>query len=441
MQLVATEDLTLLGVPLFAKGIDQELSSRFCDLKLVCSRLQCLDHHDALFLLRNAFFLPKLLYILRAFPCHGNQLLKELDLCMKDCLEKITNCRFDLQTSTQVSLPVKLGGLGIRRSEDISLPAFIASSHKCLETVNRILPKSDSNYFENLLSDAVDTWKGIDSRLSEPVGSVALHQKSWDLPVAKLTISDLIKNATNPAARARLQAVSAPFSGAWLDAIPVPSLGLKLDDDSLRIAVALRLGVEIAMPYTCVCGTLVQGTATHGLDCRKVGGRHARHSSVNNILQRALNAAGVPSQLEPAGLSRDDGKRPDGATIVPWSQGQCLVWDFTCVDTVAASHVNTAAGQVGAPSQAAESKKRAKYAFLGNLYKFTPIAVETLGPWGPDANSLIRDLGSRLTSKTGDPRSAAFLRQRISLAVQWGNALCIKQSLPAGIDFNEVFYL
>ena len=92
------------------------------------------------------------------------------------------------------------------------------------------------------------------------------------------------------------------------------------------------------MPYTCICGKPVEGTATHGLrriDCRKSSGRHARHSAVNDIILRALRAAGVPAHLEPTGLSRDDGKRPDGATIVPWSQGQCLVWDFTCVNTVA----------------------------------------------------------------------------------------------------------
>jgi hypothetical protein len=28
-------------------------------------------------------------------------------------------------------------------------------------------------------------------------------------------------------------------------------------------------------------------------------------------------------------LSRDDGKRPDGMTLVPWIKGQPLVWDVT----------------------------------------------------------------------------------------------------------------
>jgi hypothetical protein len=43
----------------------------------------------------------------------------------------------------------------------------------------------------------------------------------------------------------------------------------------------------------------------------------------------------VNSTLEPNGLSRDDGKRPDGMTLVPWIKGQPLVWEVTVVDTLA----------------------------------------------------------------------------------------------------------
>ena len=127
--------------------------------------------------------------------------------------------------------------------------------------------------------------------------------------------------------------------------------------------------------------------------------------------------------------------------IVPFNKGQCLVWDFTCVNTVAASHIKSAATQAGAPSEAAEDKKHKKYAALSRIYNFTPVAVETLGPWGPAANAFVSELGKRLSVTTGDPRTTAFLRQKISLAVQRGNAACIKQSLPAGTDFNEAFYI
>ena len=190
--------------------------------------------------------------------------------------------------------------------------------------------------------------------------------------------------------RGRLLAVSAPHAGAWLNAIPISSLGLKLNNESLRISVALRLGAKLSLPYNCVCGTAVGDSATHGLDCRKSIGKHARHSEVNDIIHRALSCAGIPSHLEPVGLCRDDGKRPDGATLIPWKQGKCLIWDFTCVNTIARSHISAAASRPGLPCSVAEEKKMKKYLCLGSEFIFTPVVLETLGPWAPEAVAHIK---------------------------------------------------
>jgi hypothetical protein len=51
------------------------------------------------------------------------------------------------------------------------------------------------------------------------------------------------------------------------------------------------------------------------------------------IINRSLTSIHVNSTLESNGLSRDDRKRPDGMTLVPWIKGQPLVWDccrYTC---------------------------------------------------------------------------------------------------------------
>jgi hypothetical protein len=62
-------------------------------------------------------------------------------------------------------------------------------------------------------------------------------------------------------------------------------------------------------------------------------------SFVNDIVWHALNRAGIPSMKEPHGLMRDDGKRPDGLTLVPWPAGRSATWDVTVIDTVAASYI------------------------------------------------------------------------------------------------------
>ena len=92
-------------------------------------------------------------------------------------------------------------------------------------------------------------------------------------------------------------AFSAQFAGVWLNTIPVPSLGLKFDNESLKIS-------GLVQDLTCLtdasaCGDAVEDSSTHGLDCRRAIDKHARHSAVNDVIHRALCAAGIPSHLEP----------------------------------------------------------------------------------------------------------------------------------------------
>jgi len=51
-----------------------------------------------------------------------------------------------------------------------------------------------------------------------------------------------------------------------------------------------------------------------------------------------------------------------------------------------------------------------------------PVAVETFGACGPDATSFLTDFGRRIATFTGEPRSMAFLKQKIDVALQRGNA-------------------
>src|SRR6218665_3706651 len=71
-------------------------------------------------------------------------------------------------------------------------------------------------------------------------------------------------------------------------------------------------------------GERVNARGLHGLVCRKRAGRQQRHNMINEIVWRALGRASIPSKKEPLGLTMEDGKRPDGVTLFPWSCGRCL---------------------------------------------------------------------------------------------------------------------
>ena len=227
----------------------------------------------------------------------------------------------------------------------------------------------------------------------------------------------ILAAAPDTTACARLLAATKKETGAWLHALPISSLGLRMDDEILRVAVGLRLGVTLCHPHSCqLCGAEVDHLATHGLSCRRSLGRHPRHAAVNDLVKRSLAAAKIPSLLEPTGVSSSDGKRPDGITIVPWKSGRVLVWDATCPDTYAPSYVPLATREAGAVAELAEQNKREKYSHLVASHHFVPIAIETSGVMGPEALSFIRELGRRLEMETGEPRSLHFLLQRLSVA-------------------------
>ena len=195
----------------------------------------------------------------------------------------------------------------------------------------------------------------------------------------------------------------------------------------MRVSAGLRVGASIVRSHHCVCGVVVEPLGHHGLSCRRSAGRQRRHALANDILVRAFRAADVQAELEPRLLLRDDGKRPDGATLVAWSNGRSLAWNFTCPDTLAQSHVAQSASAVGSAALKAEQGKRSKYDELisSNSYSFAPVAIETLGTWGPSAADLCREIETRLAAISGDQRAHFFLVQRLGLAVQRGNAASV----------------
>ena len=150
----------------------------------------------------------------------------------------------------------------------------------------------------------------------------------------------------------------------------------------------------------------------------------------------AFLSADVLATREPTGLCTSagvTGKRPDGITTVPWKKGRCLAWDATCPYTFAISHIQASSISAGSAAKIAEEKKIAKYSDLPAGIVFIPIAIETSGAWGEKEFELVRELGRRITAANFDARSAIFLRQRISLAVQRGNAFSILATLRSNI--------
>ena len=139
----------------------------------------------------------------------------------------------------------------------------------------------------------------------------------------------------------------------------------------------------------------------------------------------------MATTLKPVCLDLTYGKRPDGATILPFARGLEMAWDasyatisHTCVPT----YIFLTVGSSGAAAKIAVAKKFRKYASLHDRADFRAVGLETLGAFGPSAKALLDEISLRIQSRRGRPGEQARLYRRIAAAIQIGNAACILEA-------------
>jgi len=103
------------------------LLAKLVELRRLPSRLSHLNAHDALFLLKNCFSIPKLTYTLHFAQFYTRQLLSEYDKEMRSTLQSILNIQLTDDAREQATLPVANGGIRIRKATQVALPAFMSS--------------------------------------------------------------------------------------------------------------------------------------------------------------------------------------------------------------------------------------------------------------------------------------------------------------------------
>ena len=357
IKVISSAELTMLGSPILGPSYNLVLEEKRRDLERMLLRLSDIDSHDSYYLLKNSLSIPKLLFFLRSAPLYESESLDDFDNILKRGLGNILNIDMDEKKWHQASLPVKLGGLGVRSVKNIAPSAFISSFYKSKSIVVLISPTctKDKPYHE--AQEAELLWKNKTGITIEDYPKDPKIQANWDLPGCKLVLNSLIEASRNPTERARLLAVSQKHASDWLEALPSATLGLKLENKQFRIACALRLGAKVCHQHTCICGKQVEEDGIHGLSCQKSVGRHPRHSQTNDLIKRALVSGGIAAMREPQGVSRFDGKRPDGMSMYPWKTGKLLLWDFTCGDTLAPSHVDQSSKEAGKVASDAETER------------------------------------------------------------------------------------
>jgi len=106
-----------------------------------------------------------------------------------------------------------------------------------------------------------------------------------------------------------------------------------------------------------------------------------------------------------------------------------MAWDVTVPDTYAESHVSSTAVTPGAAAHRAAQSKTDKYTKLASTHIFCSFVMETAGAWHETAIEVTQEIGRRITVVTEDTRETEFLFQRLSMALQRGNAVSFQNTM------------
>jgi len=206
------DEASLLGAPLFqGAALDQAWAERCEDMDRAADRLSNIGSQDALLLLRASFGAPRVHHLLRCSPSVGHPGLATFDDLQRGALSRVANANLSDDQWTQATLPIRDGGLGLRRVASLALPSFLASSVSSALLQDALLSNCvcPADPFLRLYSEE---WSSLFGTI--PAGASAGKQSSWDRPGISLDLNRVWSGLNTSREKAVFLAASAQHSGS-----------------------------------------------------------------------------------------------------------------------------------------------------------------------------------------------------------------------------------
>ena len=136
---ISNHHMQNVGAPLFpGSALDAVWTRRCEDLTRAVDRLASIRSQDALVLLKAPLNAPRVQYLLNCSPSIHVSALQTFDDHLRLAVSNITNSGLSDTQWIHASLPIKYGGLGIRRVVSLALPAFLVSATSTLDLQTQI---------------------------------------------------------------------------------------------------------------------------------------------------------------------------------------------------------------------------------------------------------------------------------------------------------------
>lgn len=428
--------------------------------------------------------LPLIGYEIRAFPPHMtshictwfDRNIMDLAKTFLGCTPDISNVMDDQQMRVfeyQIRMPVRRAGFGLRSQSLVAHTSYLASS---------ALVAYNLAHFQDTANYPAESWmhRGIVDSMAYlwdhgapmgrgpiPVGADGFlpyfamlngtHRERFllvDKLQSRLTKAIEAHNFTNtirpeltPLDRARWNSASGATASLWLTT-PPREQQTTFSDNQWISATRLRGGTPLHSqgPLLCVhpyCNgrNLSARSPTHPLTCPVVAGlRTLRHDDVNNTgpltMCKELGLAVIREEMPWMDSSNEEDSNQDRYDGLATGDGRTLFWDVSITHPLAVSHIRSAQTHLGTAANTEREKNRHWDPIARQMgVTYGPIVFETLGSMGRRTANTFRNLvrmgiggPAGLTPKQAFQIKAETM-ERISFAIQRGNAFCIQNWL------------
>ena len=410
----------------------QELCEEWCSQLEVLSKIARTEPQAA-YSAFTAGFKHKLTYFLRTIP-NVAELLRPFDEILNTkfipaITENQNISEFDRKL---LSLPVKLGGLGI--------PVFSESSEVEFENSRQV-----SEYLMNKIVSQDQLYEINPRREREIQNRLRKEKESRNNELLESLRSQMSKEQLRCNDVAQMKGAS-----AWLTALPLAEEQFVLSKREFFDSLALRYHWRLKrIPQSCVCGKAF--TMDHAMTCARGGYIIRRHNRIRDLLAKVMDEVLLGVRIEPplqpltgeqltGGSSKEDGAHPDIVARDFWQMHELAFFDVKVFNPLARTYMNQS---LEAAFKTNETNKK-------NLYNnriiqvekgsFTPVVLSSLGGFGVESGRFLAKLIELVSQKKNLEQSvvANYIRTKISFELVRSQIACIRGARSLKVMSMEV---
>lgn len=360
-------------------------------------------------------------YFIRTIP-DIQDLLEPLENAISRILIPALTDRQCSQLDREIlSLPVRLGGLGLGNPCDDAQREYVSSVKVTTPLVAQIVSQAHQLPDPSLITSAQQEVREKRAKDNE-------------------NKANGIKEVASQKTQRTLELAAEKGSSAWLTVLPLKELGFNLNKRQFKDGVKLRYDWPIDdIPSSCVCGELFD--VDHAMICKRGGFVIQRHNELRDLEAELINLVCSDVVTEPVlqdvsgeQLTRGSNTARDARLDIHargfWEPQQSAFFDVRVCHPNAESYRDLEPQQI---YRIHENEKKRQYASrVVDIEQgtFTPLVFTTTGGMGKECRMFHSRLAELIAIKKGEDyaKTISWIRARTSFALLRSALICLRGS-------------